>query len=386
MAQLRERWEGVALPGDYLLQQWLGGDEAAGFFETSLPSDGRRAVVKLVPELAGDGAAQLALWRRTRVLRHPNLCELLDCGRAELAGEIVVYAVMEYADDTLASALARSPLSEAEAREVLDAVLSAMGYLHAQGLAYPALDPANVVAVGEAIKLSTDALREAAADTPYTAEVHAFWSRISPSTPARSAEIFAQALGAGPQSGPAPVPAPVEIAPAAPKAAPPVPPARDFPPPEPKRFPKWVLVGAAGVVLLIFGLNLRHAPEVPAQPEPPAPGPAPVVAAPAVPKPSPVAEAIATPPSKPASEPAPAGMWRVIVFTYRTREAAAAKAEQINERHPELQATVLQARGKKGDYRIVLGGPMSREDAERLQQKARAARVARDVYLQNDLD
>jgi hypothetical protein len=79
-------------------------------------------------------------------------------------------------------------------------------------------------------------------------------------------------------------------------------------------------------------------------------------------------------------------MWRVIVFTYRTREAAAAKAEQINERHPELQATVLQARGKKGDYRIVLGGPMSREDAERLQQKARAARVARDVYLQNDLD
>src|ERR1035437_9239745 len=86
MTQLRERWEGVSLPGDYLLQLWLSGDEAAGFFETSLARDGRRAIVKLVPEFAGDGAAQLALWQRTRSLRHPNLRELLDCGRAELAG------------------------------------------------------------------------------------------------------------------------------------------------------------------------------------------------------------------------------------------------------------------------------------------------------------
>src|ERR1022692_1042210 len=129
MNQLRERWEGVALPGGYLLQQWLHGDDTGGFFETSLSSDGRRAIVKLAPESAGDGAAQLALWQRTRLLRHPNLRQVLDCGRAELGGETAVWAVFEYADDTLAAALGRSPLSETEAREVLDAAVAALRYL-----------------------------------------------------------------------------------------------------------------------------------------------------------------------------------------------------------------------------------------------------------------
>src|SRR5450432_278233 len=105
MNQLREHWEGVALPGDYLLERWLSGDDAAGYFETSRGPEGGRAVVKLVPEPAVDAAAQLALWQRTRLLRHPNLVELLDCGRAELAGETVLYAVFESADDTLDAAL-----------------------------------------------------------------------------------------------------------------------------------------------------------------------------------------------------------------------------------------------------------------------------------------
>src|ERR1035441_10609753 len=128
MIQLRERWEGVALPGDYLLEKWLGGDDAGGFFETSRDADGHRALVKLVPESAADGGGRLALWERTRSLRHPNLRVMQDCGRAELAGETVVYAVFEPADDTLAAALGRSPLSEAEAREVLAAVCDGLGY------------------------------------------------------------------------------------------------------------------------------------------------------------------------------------------------------------------------------------------------------------------
>src|SRR5678810_715453 len=81
MSQLREHWAGVSLPGDYTLEQWLGSDESAVFFQTSLAS-GNRAVVKLVPEGIVDGDAQLELWGRTRQLRHPNLIEFLDCGRA----------------------------------------------------------------------------------------------------------------------------------------------------------------------------------------------------------------------------------------------------------------------------------------------------------------
>ena len=300
MNQLREHWEGVSLPGDYLLERWLSGDDAAGFFETSIASDGRRAVVRLVRESEVDGAAQLALWQRTRQLRHPNLRELLDCGRAELSGDIVLYAVFEHADDTLASALALSPLSESEAREVLEAVHGALSYLQSQGLAHAALDPDHVVAVGDRIKLSSDLLRQVEAGAPYIDELRAFWYKISPSTLARSADIFAQVLGIESRAGTRAIPAPasVEIPPKpdaavearAPEAAAAAGPAFELSPPQPNRFPKWVLVGAAGVVLLILGLNLRRDPEAAAPP--------PVVS---TPRPAPVAAAV--PPAPKAASP-----------------------------------------------------------------------------------
>jgi hypothetical protein len=378
MNQLRERWEGVALPAGYLLQQWLHGDDAAGFFETSLPSDGRRAIVKLAKESAGAGAAQLALWQRTRLLRHPNLGQVLDCGRVELGGETAVWAVFEYPDDTLAAALGRSPLSETEAREVLDAAVAALRYLQAEGLAHRALDPDHVVAVGEAIKLSTDALRDAAPDASYTDELRAFWFKISPSPLARSADILAKALGADPHPGSTP----------AAGTAPPAPLPGDAAPARP--FPKWILVGAAAVVLLILGLNLRHSAETPVQPAPvpvagaPAPrAPAPIVTT-EVEKPRPLAK----PASKPAAASVPArqGMWRVIAFTTRTREDAARKAGQVNQSHPDFAAKVFTPPEKKGLFLVALGGRMSREDALRVQNKARAARVSRDVYVKKFLD
>jgi cell division septation protein DedD len=399
---LREHWEGVSLPGDYRLERWLSGDDAAGFFETSIASDGRRAVIRLVRESEVDGAAQLALWQRTRQLRHPNLLELLDCGRAELSGDLVLYAVFEHADDTLASALALSPLSESEAREVLEAVHGALSYLQSQGLAHAALDPDHVVAVGEGIKLSSDLLRQVEAGAPYIDELRAFWYKISPSTLARSADIFAQVLGIESRAGTRAIPvAAAEIPPKpdaavearAPEAAA-AGPAFELSPPQPNRFPKWVLVGAAGVVLLILGLNLRRDPE--ATPPPPVvstPRPAPVSAAvPAEPKPSPVTATIKStnnrPAPKPVSQPAAAGkaMWRVIAFTYRSRAGAVKKAEQVNRRHPDLEARVFSTKEKKGYYLVSLGGRMTREDALRRQRKARSEGLARDVYVQNYLE
>jgi hypothetical protein len=373
MGQLRERWEGASLPGDYLLQKWLSGDEAAGFFETSVAPDGRRAVVTLVPASATDSAVQLALWRRTRSLRHPNLLQLLDCGRAELSGEIALYAVFEYADDTLARALAQAPLSEAEAREVLDAILPALGYLQAHGLTLPELDPDHVLGVGDAIKLSTARLRDASPDTPYTAQLRAFWNGISPFAPARSAEILAQALAAESHTAPPPR---SETAPVADATA------RPVEPRAPRPLPKWPVVAAAAVVLLIVGLNLRPAAETPA---PPAPVPQPSAQlSPADQKPSPTGRPVSAPVAEPPA--AGAGAWRVIAFTYLSYEDAAKKADQVNQEHPDFQAAVFSAPRKKGTFLVALGGPMSRRDAVRLQEKARAASLARDVYVKKFLD
>ena len=370
MNDLRERWEGVALPGDYLLERWLGGDHLAAYFETSPAPDGRRAVVKLVPESAVDAAAHFAVWQRARSLRHPNLQEVRDCGRAELGGETVAYAVFEPADDTLATALTQGPLSEGDAREVLDAVVSVLQYLESQGLTYPALDAEHVLAVGEQIKLSSDVLREAPDGAPYRDRLRAFWYQISPGSPAWRAEMLADALG---ETRPVPE---AKVQTKAPEVVTPAPVPLDLAPPPQKGFPKWILVGAAAVVLLILGLNFRSAPETPVPPAT-VPAPTPIVAAP-VPHASSAAEVVSKP------SPLGNGKWRVIAFTYRTHDAAARKANQINERHPELEATVFSPRGK--GFLISFGGPLSRQDAVSMQKKAHAAHVARDVRLENDLD
>jgi hypothetical protein len=412
MTHLREHWEGVSLSGDYTLEQWLGGDDRAAFFRTAPAPDGRRAVVKLVPEAVVDSTATLDLWHRTRQLRHPNLIELLDCGRADHGGEIVLYAVFESPDDTLAAALSQSPLNPQESREVLDAVLDALRYLHAQGLVLGALDPDHIVAVGDRIKVSTGAIRDANTSAAYRKDVRLLgelWLQaLMPASP-KSSEIAAHASDPNPQTRwtlaeinaalnpplpivppPAPpltIPSPISVpsVSVSPVSDPPIVGRHDAPalPPSRRRpserattyrFLRWILVGAAGLLLLIVGLNRPRPASVATQSqvasvslpaETPVPAPLPRAA---VPKPSPAAGK---------------EMWRVIAFTYRTRDAAASKVQQLNQRRPGLNATVFSPKDKSGYYLVSLGGRMTHEEAIRLQRSARGQGLPRDLYVQN---
>ena len=410
MTHLREHWEGVSLSGDYTLEQWLGGDDSAAFFRTAPAPDGRRAVVKLVPEAVVDGAATLDLWHRTRQLRHPNLIELLDCGRADRDGEIVLYAVFESPDDTLASALSRSPLNPQESREVLDAVLDALRYLHAQGLVLGALDPDHIVAVGDRIKVSTGALRDANTSAAYRKDVRLLgdlWQQaLMPGSP-KSSEIAAHAADPNPQTRwtlaeinaalkppTAPPPAPllaisppvsVPLVSASPVSGPPIVVRDDAPalppsyrrPPElatAHRFLKWIVAGAAGVLLLILGLNRPRLANVATQSR---------VASVSLPAETPVAAPLPRAAVPKPSLAAGKEMWRVIAFTYRTRDAAAKKVQQVNQHHPGLNATVFSPKDKRGYYLVSLGGRMTREEAIRLQRSARGKGFPGDLYVQN---
>jgi hypothetical protein len=86
------------------------------------------------------------------------------------------------------------------------------------------------------------------------------------------------------------------------------------------------------------------------------------------------------------SKPSPAAgkeMWRVIAFTYRSSDAAAKKAQQLNQHHPGLNATVFSPKDKRGYYLVSLGGRMTHEEAIRLQRSARGKGLPRDLYVQN---
>jgi hypothetical protein len=443
MTHLREHWEGVSLAGNYTLEQSLGGDEHAEFFQTLPDPDGHRAIVKLMPEAMVEGAPPLDFWHRIRQLRHPNLVDLLAFGRADHQGQIVFYAVFESPDETLASALSRSPLDPRESREVLDSVLDALRYLHAQGLVIGVLDADHVLAVGDRIKLSTAALRYADTSSAYREDVRLLgrlWQQHLMNASPKSATLAAHAADPNPQTrwtlaeisaalgqpipaeppppplrvaSPAPEPpAPAPIVPAPPISTPPVAvtpaaaapeiarPAiarNDMPTrPQPQRptseravtyrFPKWVFVAAAGVLLLILGL-LRPRPagvatrpsvastELPAvAPAPPPPKAAP----PAASVPSVVVPAVPKPAAAAGKE-----MWRVIAFTYRTRVAAEKKVEQLNQYHPGLNATVFSPKGRSGYYLVSLGGRMTHEAALRVQRSARGKGLPRDLFVQN---
>jgi eukaryotic-like serine/threonine-protein kinase len=427
---MREHLEGISVAGHYVLQQWLGGDETAGFFLTTFGPDGQRAVLKLIPEDTVDATRQLALWRRTVPLRHPNLLEMLDCGRADAGGNAFLYAVLEYPDDRASMALEQRTLSEPEAQEVLTSALEALRYLHGKGFVYGPLGADRVVAVGERIKLSSDSLREPGDGSGSSEEdVRALGELLYLLVTGRRAEggaikllgvgeplrtVIRHALVEDPRgrwtleeisaalerpmapAEPEPIPAASIELPAERLRA-----QKSAPPP----FPKWIFGGVAGLLLIIVAMNLGRKSGAGTEPRPlrPAPGLPAAGSAPSQPsaqppsQPAPVRQApvqqavrAAAPPSikKPPPAPTKAGsaIWRVIAYTYASRTAAENKARSVNEKWPELHAAVFAPRQRTGFYLVSLGGRMTKDDALRLQKRARGDGLPRDTFVQNYSD
>jgi eukaryotic-like serine/threonine-protein kinase len=395
MTHLWNHLEGVYLAGDYRLDQYLGGAEPAAWYLT-MSRSGQRAAIKLIPEDAAPGG-QLDAWRAIRLLSHSNLLPLFDCGRAETGEGAVIYAVFEYPDDNLASALAQGPLEPADARETLAAGLEALRYVHGKGMVHGAVDGAHVLAVGDRVKLASDTLLPLAAASvlpqedvralhellgfPYTAP-------ITP-PPARAVSVAPAPVVAAPVA-----PAPVPVAPVAPASvqATTVSPAVE---PEPhvaetgiprswRAIPNWAFGAAAGLVIAI-GLVFAVRPSANSKADAPVPLPAPPppAAAPSsTPAAAPSVEAAgASPrPSAPQSRPA----WRVVAYTYHRYRDAERKAGAINSRWPGLHAAVFAPRGKeRPPYFVALGGRMTHSEALNLRQVARAKGLPRDTFVRN---
>ncbi|HYK99888.1 MAG TPA: protein kinase [Steroidobacteraceae bacterium] len=115
--------------------------------------------IKLVPTNRALAELLLPRWRRAGNLAHPNLLPLLQWGGCQLEGLPYLYALMEYADQTLAELLTHRALTDDETREMLPPILDALAYLHRQELVQGQLKPTNILVVGDQIKLATDTAR-----------------------------------------------------------------------------------------------------------------------------------------------------------------------------------------------------------------------------------
>ena len=162
MIEQGKQWEGQVVDGRFPLLRYAGGGERSAVFATASDDPPlQKAAIKLVPADPEDSEAQLARWRAAAKLSHPHLVQLFQVGRCQIDGSQMLYLVMDFADEDLSQVLPARALSPEEAREVLTGTLDALAYLHAQGFVHSRLRPANILAIGDQLKISSDGLRRA---------------------------------------------------------------------------------------------------------------------------------------------------------------------------------------------------------------------------------
>jgi rare lipoprotein A len=135
---------GVQVAGRYTLRTLLYAGRHQSEFLATTPDPGETAVSMALVELEpGEAEEELAAIARARQLRHPNLLQILDAGECVLEGVSMLFVVTEAAESTLAGALTAGPLPKPVA--LVEDVLTALEWLHAQGLVYRNLDPETIV-------------------------------------------------------------------------------------------------------------------------------------------------------------------------------------------------------------------------------------------------
>jgi TonB family protein len=170
-----KQWEGQVVNGKFPLSRFLGGSEHSGVFLVD-KSAGRnlQAAIKLVVAASVDANDQLRQWRVAADLDHPNVIRVLESGRCELDGDDFLYVLMECAEEDLSQILPQRPLTEEETRQVLEAVLKGLAYIHAKGLVHGRVRPSNILAGGDVVKISSDSLRAAGRAKGWSAETSVY--------------------------------------------------------------------------------------------------------------------------------------------------------------------------------------------------------------------
>jgi len=159
MPEAWKQWEGEVVNEEFQLLRYLGGSEHSAVFLTKRADrEPQEAAIKLILPNAANPELQLSWWELAAKLSHPHLLRLFQLGRCQMHGTELLYAVSEYAEESLEKILPYRPLTPAETQDMLQSVLDGLAYIHAKGFVHGHVRPANIMAVGDQIKLSSDGL------------------------------------------------------------------------------------------------------------------------------------------------------------------------------------------------------------------------------------
>src|SRR6185437_8364152 len=161
MTETWKQWVGRSVNGKFCLRRYLGGSEHSAVFLTDYDDrEPQSAAIKLIAENSPDAERQLESWRlAATVLSHPHLIQLFQAGRCKIGDVKLVYVVMERADEDLSQIIPQRALTETEATDMLKPALDVLAYIHAKGSVHGRIKPANIMACGDQLKLSSDGLR-----------------------------------------------------------------------------------------------------------------------------------------------------------------------------------------------------------------------------------
>jgi TonB family protein len=161
MSETWKQWEGRTVDSRFPLQTYLGGSDHSAIFLTRRGAgDSGQAAIKLIAADSADAEKQLLRWKATRELNHPNLIRIFEAGRCNLDGTALLYVVEEYAEENLAQILPERALTADEARVLLPPIVQALKYVHDKGLVHGRIQPSNILAIGDQVKLSSDTLTQ----------------------------------------------------------------------------------------------------------------------------------------------------------------------------------------------------------------------------------
>lgn len=157
--QLWNDYEGRTIAEAYPLKKLIRPEGRSAFFLTT-NGTGTPSMVRLI-EAHFDEPEILARWRTVSEIKQENLVAMRKFGETSLDGTPLVYAVMEPTEMSLADLLQNRTLTVDETKQLAFSLISALTALHARGLVHEHLDPSNVLAAGETVKLRSDCVREA---------------------------------------------------------------------------------------------------------------------------------------------------------------------------------------------------------------------------------
>ncbi len=156
MLETWKRWPGQTVNGEFQLREYLGGSAHGAVYLTDY--DRHPAAIHLVSESSPDKERQLASWQLATELSHANLTRIFQVGPCQIDDVKLFFAVTEFADENLGQILTQRALTAEEATEMLKPILGALVYLHERGLVHGGINPANIMASGDQIKLSSSYL------------------------------------------------------------------------------------------------------------------------------------------------------------------------------------------------------------------------------------